>query len=81
MSLSEFEFKDQNAKMSHLKRLISLPGILPRNYDPSEEYNRLDYIDHPKYGPGFVLETISDQVISVFFLKEEQERQIPQRTF
>ena len=79
--LSEFKFKNRDAKISHIKGLIALPSIKARAYDPSEAYDRLDYIDHPEHGPGFVDEIISDQAIAVFFLRDEQERELPQRIF
>ena len=81
MSLSEFIFKDRNAKISHIKGLVELPSVKARPYDPSESYDRLDYIEHPLYGPGFVDEIISDTVIAVFFLNGKNERELPQRTF
>ena len=77
--LSQFIFKDKKAKLSHIKGLISLPSIKPVPYNPAETYDRLDYIDHPEYGLGFVDEIISDNSMMVFFLNEEKEREIPQR--
>ena len=65
--------------MAHIKGLLALPSIQARPYDPAAEYDRLDYIDHPQYGPGFVDEIISDQLMTVFFLKEEGEREMAQR--
>ena len=76
--LSQFIFRDKEAKMAHIKGLISLPSIKAVPYDISEQYERLDYIEHPEYGLGFVDEIISDNSMVVFFL-EGPEREIPQR--
>lgn len=71
--IANFKLESLQEKKSHLKSLMSIPSISARDYSSSEEYFRLDFINHPDKGMGLVDEIISDQMIKVFFLNGEEE--------
>lgn len=61
-------FTNVAQKMAHLQSLVNIPSINPKAYDEDAEYFRLDFIDHPSYGVGFVEEVLSNRDVNVFFM-------------
>lgn len=66
--INTISFENVDEKMAHLQSLVNIPSINPKAYDEDAEYFRLDFIDHPSYGVGFVEEVLSDREINVFFM-------------
>jgi len=66
INTSSFENTDE--KMAHLQSLVNIPSINPKAYDEDAEYFRLDFINHPSLGLGFVEDVLSDREINVFFM-------------
>lgn len=54
-------------KLAHLNSLMTIPSINPKKYDENEEYSKMDFIEHPEFGVGFVEEIISQQELKAFF--------------
>lgn len=71
--IATYQLETSEKKSEHLRSLMGIPSINPRPYDPTEEYARLDFIDHPDHGVGFVLESVSKSRIRVFFQSGERE--------
>lgn len=61
------DFQNPREKKLHLDSLINIPSINPEKYDSNTRYQRLDFLIHDKFGPGFVDEIINPYEISVFF--------------
>ncbi len=61
------KFETDADRINHLQSLKNIPSINPKDYDPSSEYFRLDFIKHPKFGVGFVEEVVGSREIKVFF--------------
>ena len=61
------DFKNIEEKKIHLDSLIDIPSINPGKYDSRIKYNRLDFLVHDQFGPGFVDTVLSTHEISVFF--------------
>ena len=65
--INSISFENVDEKIAHLQSLVNIPSINPKAYDEDAEYFRLDFIDHPEYGVGFVEEVLSDKDVNVFF--------------
>lgn len=65
--VNEIKLDSEDQKRAHLNSLISIPSIRPRKYEQTSSYDRLDFIDHPEHGMGFVDRVLSSNEISVFF--------------
>lgn len=70
--VNKISFENIDEKMSHLQSLINIPSIRPKIYDGDSEYFRLDFIDHPEFGVGFVEEVIGEYELKVFFASGTQ---------
>jgi hypothetical protein len=60
-------FRNSEERKVHLESLIDIPSINPGRYDSRTRYNRLDFLIHDKFGPGFVDEVMNSDEIVVFF--------------
>lgn len=60
-------FKSPEEKKTHLESLIDIPSINPGRYDSRTKYNRLDFLIHDEFGPGFVESVSQTNEIKVFF--------------
>jgi hypothetical protein len=65
--INTISFENVDEKIAHLQSLVNIPSINPKVYDEDEEYFRLDFIDHPEYGVGFVEEVLNNREVNVFF--------------
>ncbi|MBC98734.1 MAG: hypothetical protein CME63_13375 [Halobacteriovoraceae bacterium] len=65
--INTISFANVDEKMAHLQSLVNIPSINPKTYDEDVEYFRLDFINHPEFGVGFVEEVLSEKEINVFF--------------
>jgi hypothetical protein len=65
--VNTIRFETEEDKLNHLQSLTNIPSINPRSYNPNDEYHRLDYINHPEYGVGFVEEVISETEMRAYF--------------
>lgn len=70
--INRINFENVDEKTAHLQSLVNIPSINPKSYDQDAEYFRLDFIDHPDYGVGFVEEVVDEHSIKVFFNDGEQ---------
>ena len=66
MSFS-LNFQNSAEKKTHLDSLIDIPSINPSKYDRRTRYNRLDFLIHDSFGPGFVEDILENNKISVYF--------------
>jgi len=66
--INTISFENIDEKIAHLQGLVNIPSINPKDYDEDMEYFRLDFINHPSYGVGFVEEVLSNKEINVFFI-------------
>lgn len=63
----QMKFESVEQKLAHLNSLMTIPSINPKKYDENEEYHKMDFIEHPEFGVGFVEEVISQEMIRAFF--------------
>jgi hypothetical protein len=62
-------FRSFEDKIAHLESLNSIPSINPKAYNENDEYQRLDFIEHPQHGNGFVVEVLGKKEFRAFFSK------------
>lgn len=67
--VNTMNFETNESKIAHLDSLNSIPSINPKVYDVNSEYQRLDFIEHPEFGNGFVTEVIGKKEFEAFFSK------------
>lgn len=65
--VNTIKFETEEDKVNHLQSLTNIPSINPRQYNPDDEYHRLDYIAHPEFGVGFVEEIVSETELRAYF--------------
>ena len=65
--VNTMNFETMEDRIAHLESLNSIPSINPKAYDENSEYNRLDFIEHPKFGNGFVVEVLGKKQFRAFF--------------
>lgn len=65
--VNQIKFETDADRINHLQSLMNIPSINPKDYSPSGEFYRLDFIKHPSFGLGFVEVVLSNQEIKVFF--------------
>ena len=65
--INSISFDNVAEKIAHLQSLIDIPSINPKVYDEDVEYFRLDFINHPDFGVGFVEEVLNEKEVNVFF--------------
>ena len=73
LMVNQIKFETDADRINHLQSLKNIPSINPKDYSPVGEYYRLDFINHPTFGLGFVEEVLNNQRIKVFFTEGIQE--------
>ena len=63
----QVKFDNVEQKLAHLNSLMTIPSINPKAYDENEGYLKMDFIDHPEYGVGFIEEIVSNYQVRAFF--------------
>ena len=69
---SIYRWNSKTAKKEYLEALISDEKKEAIPYDKGQSHNLGDYIDHPKFGFGFIQKIINHTKIGVFFEDSEK---------
>ena len=64
--------RTKTQKKKYLKELIDAEAIRPEDYDISKSYEIGDFVNHPKYGDGFIEEIMTETKMRIFFLDSER---------
>lgn len=70
--VNQIKFENIEQKLAHLNSLMTIPSINPKKYDDNEEYQKMDFIEHPEFGVGFIEEIVSKSEVRAFFPSGEK---------
>lgn len=65
------ELRNKTQKKNYLNELIAA-GITPLAYSMKSNFELGDFIEHPKFGVGFVESVVSDDKVQIFFMGESK---------
>lgn len=65
-------WKNKTAKREHLRALINDVNIEAISYNKNQNHNVGDYINHFKFGFGFIQKIINNTKVEVFFEDSEK---------
>ncbi|MCB9062847.1 MAG: hypothetical protein H6622_15100 [Halobacteriovoraceae bacterium] len=60
------DLKNKTQKKNYLSELIAA-GITPLSYSIKKSYELGDFVEHPKFGKGFVESIVSEDKVQIFF--------------
>jgi calcineurin-like phosphoesterase family protein len=64
--------KTKIEKKEHLNKLSNNPKTVAKVYKKETNYSLGDFIDHPKFGLGFILNIVNQTKIEVYFDESEK---------
>jgi hypothetical protein len=64
--------RTKTQKKKYLKELMEAEAIRPEVYDIKKSYEVGDFVNHPKYGDGFIEEIMTETKMRIFFIDSER---------
>lgn len=64
--------RTKTQKKKYLKELMDAEAIRPEVYNIKNSYEVGDFVNHPKYGDGFVEEIMTETKMRIFFIDSER---------